>query len=302
VRPLTATGNADTVRFDLGTTNSRTINENGRPVVIFGLNSLSTTNTAGPIVTALNAIRPLRPNPNLTQIEELQAVGNSFYHGASFELTQRLSKRGTLRGSYTLSKLIDDGTLNTSSPLIVGDWRNERALSVLDARHRVAVSGYYLLPLKVNLSGTFVLSSARPFNLSVGAGGNDRNLDDVNTDRPNFSGQLGTIGWRRSNEQLRAELANAFSLPTIGSVGNLPRNAGRGPATHTLNLRLTREFKWAERRTAEFQIEAFNPFNATVLSFGSEFVNFTPTNLGSFLVPPRTIRPRTMRVGIRISF
>ncbi len=302
VRPLTATGNSDTVRFDLGVANSRTINENGRPVVIFGLNSLSTTNTAGPIVTALRALRSLRPNPDLTQVEELQAVGNSFYHGASFEITQRLSKRGTLRGSYTLSKLIDDGTLNTSSPLIVGDWRNERALSSLDARHRVALSGYYVLPLKVNLSGTLVLSSARPFNLSVGSSGNDRNLDDVNTDRPNFNGKLGTINWRDSGAEINAALANAFTLPTIGSVGNLPRNAGRGPATHSLNLRLTREFKLAERRTMEWQVEAFNPFNTTVFSFGSEFVNFVPTNLGSFLVPPRTIRPRTMRVGVRFSF
>ena len=139
-------------------------------------------------------------------------------------------------------------------------------MSALDARHRVALSGYYLLPFKVNLSGTLVLSSARPFNISVGSGGNDRNLDDVNTDRPNFSGKLGTIDWRHSDEALRAELANAFSLPTIGTVGNLPRNAGRGPATHSLNLRLTREFKFAERRRAEFQIEAFNPREHSVFS------------------------------------
>jgi hypothetical protein len=305
VRPLTATGNADTVRFDLGTINNRTITENGRPVVIFGLNTTSTSNAVGPLVTALRAIRTLRPNPDLTQVEELQAVGNSYYHGVSFELTQRLSKRGTLRGSYTLSKLIDDGTLNTSSPLIVSDWRNERALSSLDARHRVALSGYYQLLLKVNLSGTLVLSSARPFNISVGASGNDRNLDDVNTDRPNFNGKLGTPGaidWRRNDAALSATLANAFSLPVIGSVGNLPRNAGRGPATHSLNLRLSRAFKFAESRTADFQIEAFNPLNATVYSFGSEFVNYVPTSLGNFLVPPRTIRPRTMRLGVRFSF
>ena len=71
---------------------------------------------------------------------------------------------------------------------------------------------------------------------------------------------------------------------------------------YTLNLRLAREFAFGERSRAELQVEAFNPFNATVFSFGSEFINFGATALGDFLTPRRTVKPRTMRVGLVFDF
>jgi hypothetical protein len=53
--------------------------------------------------------------------------------------------------------------------------------------------------------------------------------------------------------------------------------------------------------------------NATVFSFGSEFIDFNafgPTSspatrqafIDSFLVPTRTMRPREIRIGIRMDF
>ena len=271
--------------------------------MVIGLNNPSTANNSIGRAGALAALRSLRPNPAVTQIEELQSRGNSYYHGVSFEAQRRLNERGFMRASYTLSRLIDDGVVNTSSPLVVGDFRRERALSLQDARHRVAISGYFLFPdwlARLSLSGAFNYSSSSPF--SVGVRGNDRNLDDVNNDRPNFAGDLDRIVWRRPGESLDPTLAAGFSLPTIGTAGNLPRNAGRGPGAYTLNLRLAREFKFGESRKAEIQIEAFNPFNATVFSFGSEFIDFGATGLGDFLTPRRTVKPRTMRLGLRFDF
>ena len=302
-RPITNTGNADFVRFDLSQVSSRTIRESNKTIVLFGLNNQSTSNQTSGINAALAVVRPFRPNPDITQVEELQSRGNSFYHGVSFEVQSRLRKNGFVRASYTLSKLIDDGVVNTSSPLVVGDFRNERALSLLDVRHRVAISGSYLFPAllgRISLSGTFGFASSRPFNLGIN--GNDRNLDDVDNDRPNFNGDLSTIKWRRPSEPIDQKLLEAFSLPAYGRTGNLPRNAGRGPNSYLLNLRLSREFRIDERRKLQFQIEAFNPLNSTVLSFGAEFVDFNPSSLSNFLVPRRAVKPRTLRVGVRVDF
>jgi hypothetical protein len=302
-RPITATGNADVARFSLSQTPSQTITQGGGRIVVIGLNNLSTANNAIGRAGALAALRNLRPDPSVTQIEELQSRGNSYYHGVSFDAQRRLTERGFLRASYTLSKLIDDGVVNTSSPLVVGDFRRERALSLRDARHRAAISGNYLFPAwfgRLNLSGALNYSSSSPFNISVS--GNDRNLDDVNNDRPNFTGDLDRIVWHRPGEPLDPSLAGAFSLPTIGSSGNLPRNAGRGPARYTLNLRLAREFAIGDRSKTELQVEAFNPFNATVFSFGSEFIDFGAAELGDFLSPRRTVKPRTLRVGLKFDF
>ena len=270
---------------------------------MIGLNNPSDANNSIGRAGALAALRNLRPDPSVTQVEELQSRGNSYYHGLSFEAQRRLTDRGFLRASYTLSKLIDDGVVNTSSPLVVGDFRRERALSLQDARHRVAISGNYAFPAwfaRLNLSGTFNYSSSSPFN--IGVSGADRNLDDVNNDRPNFTGDLDRIVWRRPGERLDPALASAFSLTTIGSAGNLPRNAGRGPSAYTLNLRLARQFAFGERSRAELQIEAFNPFNSTVFSFGSEFIDFGAAGLGDFLTPRRTIKPRTLRLGLKFDF
>ncbi|HKC85483.1 MAG TPA: TonB-dependent receptor [Blastocatellia bacterium] len=303
-RPIvTARTAPDIARFERSQTPSRTITQGSGKIVVIGLDNPSTSNLSIGHTAALAALRNLRPDPSVTQVEELQSRGNSYYHGVSFEAHRRLTERGFLRASYTLSKLIDDGVVNTSSPLVVGDFRRERALSLQDARHRVAISGNYLFPAwfgRLNLSGTLNYRSSSPFNISVG--GNDRNLDDVNNDRPNGAGDLNRIVWRRPGEPLDPGLAAAFSLPTIGSSGNLPRNAGRGPSVYTLNLRLAREFAFGERTRAELQVEAFNPFNATVFSFGSEFINFAATGLGDFLTPRRTVKPRTMRVGLVFDF
>src|SRR6185312_8059407 len=104
-----------------------------------------------------------------------------------------------------------------------------------------------------------------------------------------------------------------FSLPTIGQTGNLPRNSGSGPGQFIFDLNLTREFKLGERMKLRPQIEFDNILNKTVFSFGSEFINFssfastaTPEQrqafLDSFLVTTRTLRPRQIRLGIRLDF
>ena len=303
LRPIASSGNADTVRFDMSTQSSRTVKENGKNIVIFGLNNQSTSNSTSGLKAALAAIRDLRPDPALTQIEELQSRGNSFYHGLSFELQGRLFAGGTLRASYTLSRLIDDGVVNTSSPLVVGDFKRERAPSLLDARHRISLSGNYRMTQWLGalaVSGILTVTSSRPFN--IGANGNDRNLDDVDNDRPEFNGLINAIAWRKPGQPLPQSLAESFSLPAIGYTGNLRRNAGRGPSQYSLNLRLSRKFSLNEHHGMEFLIEAFNPFNSTLFNFGAEFVNFNPTSLGNFLVPQRTIKPRTLRIGARIDF
>ena len=97
-------------------------------------------------------------------------------------------------------------------------------------------------------------------------------------------------------------VARGFSLPLIGETGNLARNAGRGPWQHSLNLRLSRVFQVHEGVRFTPQLEVFNPLNTPVFSFGAEFVDFTPTGASDFLVPTRTLKPRMLRIGVRIEF
>jgi hypothetical protein len=213
-----------------------------------------------------------------------------------------------------LSRLIDDGVVNTSSALRVGDFRAERARSLLDRRHRFVLSATLDAPRalgRFRLASVLRLASGAPFNLSLG--GVDRNLDDVSNDRPSFTGDLRQIRWRRPGAPLDPRLLEAFQLPFIGRTGDLPRNAGMGPALFAFDLNLEREFRAGGRARLRPTIEVDNLLNKTVYTFGAEFINFnalrpdaTPEQrrafADTFLVPTRTLRPRSLRVGLRVDF
>lgn len=322
-RPLyDASSAGELVRFALASSDSSNPNAIGRitefgvPISLFNLNSLSSTTA---IDVALAALNDLRPDPTRAEVEQLSAIGNSFYQSLTLELRKRFhsSARGfgfSFRAAYTLSHLIDDGIVNTSDALVAGDFRRERARSLLDRRHRFVLSGTLDAPRSLGhfrLSPILRIASSAPFNISTG--GTDRNLDDVSNDRPIFTGDLKLLRARRPGEPLDSRLLDAFKLPTIGSTGNLPRNAGTGPRLFVFDLNLTREFRLSDHMRLRPLIEIDNVLNKTVFSFGTEFIDFkalsataTPEQrqafADSFLVTTRTLRPRMMRVGIRFDF
>lgn len=322
-RPLYSAANAgELVRFAFAGANGEFANtvarviEFGVPVSVVNLNS---TTSSTSVDVALAALNSLRPDPTRSEVEQLVSAGNSFYRGMTLELRKRTVAKGgrfdfSFRAGYTLSSLIDDGVVNTSDALRPGNFRAERARSLLDRRHRLVVSSVFDTPTflgSLQLSSIFRLTSGAPFNISIG--GTDRNLDDVGNDRPNFSGDTRLLRWRAPGQRLDLALINQFSLPPIGQSGNLPRNSGRGPGLFAFDLTVSREFHLAERVSLRPVIEFDNVLNKRVFSFGSEFINFSalsPTAsqeqrqafVDSFLVASRTMRPRQLRVGLRLDF
>jgi hypothetical protein len=290
--------------------------EFGVPVSVFNLNTFS---SGSALEAALGALNDLRPDPARGQIEQLASIGNSFYHGLTVEARRRFAAREggfnlSMRAAYTLSRLIDDGVVNTSSALVSGDFRGERAPSLLDRRHRFVLSGTLSAPREfggLRFAAILRAATGAPFNVSLG--GVDRNLDDVGNDRPVFDGNPRLIRSRRPGEALNPALAAAFSLPVIGRTGNLPRNAGRGPALFGFDINVTREFRLSQRLRLRPNIEIDNLLNKTVYTFGAEFINFNGLRpaataeqrrafLDSFLVPTHTLRPRRVRLGLRLDF
>jgi hypothetical protein len=317
-RPLYNAANAgELVRFVYSSANLTNQNavdrvvEFGVPVSIVNLNS-PTSATA--IEVALAALANLRPDPGRAEVEQLISAGNSFYRGVTVELRKSFAGGVSFRAGYTLSSLIDDGVVNTSDALVPGDFHAERARSLLDRRHRFVFSGIFELPNflgSIQLAPVWRVASGAPFNISIG--GVDRSLDDVGNDRPNFNGDRRLLHWRGPGQVFDSSVVASFSLPPIGQTGNLPRNAGTGPGLFVFDLNVTREFQIGERVRIRPLIEFDNVLNKTVFSFGAEFVNFnalSPTSsneqrqafLESFLLATRTMRPRQIRLGIRIEF
>ncbi len=322
LRPLYNVSTAgELVRFVLKPTDPANPNavvrvmEFGVPISLINLNSFTSTTS---VEVALAALNGLRPDPTRGEVEQLIAVGDSFYKGLTLEVRKRFTQAKTFglsfRAGYTYSHLTDDGIVNTSDALIPGDFIGERSRSLLDRRHRFVFSGTFDTPKllgQVRFSPVLRLASGAPFNISLG--GADRNLDDVGNDRPIFNGNTKRLHWRSPGAPIDPSILGAFTLPAIGQTGNLSRNAGEGPGQFFLDLNVTREFRLSKTLRLRPTIEFDNVLNKTVFSFGSEFINFsslaptaTPEQrqafLDSFLVTTRTLRPRQVRVGVRLDF
>jgi hypothetical protein len=322
VRPIYNVSTAgDLVRFVFNPTDPANPNaivrvtEFGVPISLINLNSFTSTTA---VEVALAALNNLRPDPTRTDIQQLVSAGNSFYHGLIFELRKRFKQTKnfgfSFRSAYTFSHLTDDGVVNTSDALVAGNFFGERALSLLDRRHRFVFSGTFDTPSylgKLRFAPILRLASGAPFNISIG--GADRNLDDAGNDRPVFTGNTSLLHWRSPGDPIDPSILSLFALPTIGQTGNLPRNAGHGPGQFFLDLNVTREFRLSEKLRLRPTVEFDNVLNKTVFSFGSEFIDFnefaptaTPEQrrafLDSFLVTTRTLRPRQVRLGVRFDF
>lgn len=138
------------------------------------------------------------------------------------------------RASYTFSKAIDDvGQFFFSSPQNNFNIAADRARSDNDQRHRLVASGTVSAPASrgnsiwSRLRNGFLLSSilsynsALPFNVQTGS---DNNGDTNTNDRPAGPG----------------------------------RHTGRGFAALSLDVRLSRSFRFGERIRLEGLAEAFN--------------------------------------------
>ncbi|MCB1023063.1 MAG: TonB-dependent receptor, partial [Acidobacteria bacterium] len=288
------------------------------PLCIVNLNTLNgSTSTLEPIGIARRTLlatigRPISSGID-DQIEEVGAMGRSAYEGFSIELRRRFKGLGygfssSMRFSYVLSRTRDDGLSDTSSAQIAGDFSREFSPSGLDRRHRIRLSGTIEMPGwlgKFRVSPILRVESGTPFNISIG--GDDRNLDDVSNDRPNFSGDLSEIVWHHPDDPFPQTLFEKFSLAPIGSrSGNLPRNAGKGPGLFDLDLNVSRSFRFGEHFRVKPQITFSNILNATVFNFGSNYIGLdnagTPEFERGFLTPSRTLSQRKIQLGVRIGF
>ena len=272
--------------------------------------------TGGPIGIALAAVKQFRPNRDLEETSIIGSNGNAFYNGLVIELRSINRQIGhgfgsSFRLNYTLSKTMDDGLNNTSNAEINGDFAREWARTLQDRRHRIAFSGTFDMPWwlgKLRLSPLFRWGSSAPFN--IGNGGSDRNLDDLSTDRINFTGDVSSLKWRRPGSMLPSDAyIGQFSLATIGARGgDLPRNSGRGPSFYTFDLSVTREWKFSETIKLRPVVQFDNILNAAVFNYGAGFIDFNgltvsnPAAKANFLVPTRTFRQRQIRLGIRFDF
>lgn len=225
--------------------------------------------------------------PLIFQDNVYESTGPAVYHAFVAELQRRFSDHVSFTMNYTFSKAIDEVT-DFNADFQANDQTNlraERSLSAFDQRHKFVAYGTFETGAGAQVPRVLSdivftpivrANSARPFNLLTGF---DLNQDrHSTTDRPAFAG----------------------------------RNTGIGPNFWTIDVRLNKRVKFAEKGQLEFIAEAFNLLNR--LNYRS--VNNVVGNMPSpFNVKGREDRgpsdplgftaaeaPRRLQFGIRLTF
>jgi hypothetical protein len=219
-----------------------------------------------------------RPDPNVGNVGRFESSGDSYYDALVVSFRKQAARWAGVRVSYTFSKSIDNaGNFFFSTPQNNFDLRDERGPSDNDQRHRLTVSGSFEVPGKVQpdnwrraLRGfqfnyIFSYASPLPFNILTG---NDRNFDTNFNDRPAGTG----------------------------------RNSGRGFNFASLDLRLSRKFRFDERFELETIAEGFNVLNHANLQLPNNTFGTAQTPLATFGRPTAAGDPRQIQFGLRLSF
>lgn len=228
-----------------------------------------------------------KANPAVANTTSWISRGISNYNGLVVDVRRNLSHGLQIRGNYTFSKNLDNGSAwNTSvsanTPAFVSypaDPAIDYGPSASDIRHLVAINGTYDLPFGQGhviganfggltnravsgwtLSSILALQSGFPFSPQLGynptGSGDTRNpvRPDIN---PGFHGNL----YPRTPQQYFNPAA--FLAPAYGTVGNLGRDTLVGPGMGNADLSLLKSTQVTERIRTQFRAEFFNVLNHT---------------------------------------
>ena len=256
----------------------------------------------------------LRPFPQFASIGIVNVAGaSSIYHSWQNTLTKRFTRGLTFEGSYTWSKVIEDGLSHQNSY----DIRASRSITDLDITHRLVLSYIYELPfgrgrrfgssmsrLTDTLLGGWQVNGFTNFQsgapISISAS-NTAGLFGSQT-RPNNNGTSGRLTGK-VDERLNAYFNRAvFSQPAAFTFGNLGIRQPdiRTDGVRNFDLSLFKDFKLIEREGGplrlQFRSEFLNAFNTP--RFGGPNTTVTSSSFG--VITSQANAPRQIQFGLKL--
>lgn len=268
-------------------------------------------------------------NPNLANSTSWVSQGVGLYNALQMDLRRTFANSFQVRGNYTWSKNLDDGSAwNTSvsgnTPAYVEfplnpklDW----GPSATDVRQQASVDGSWELPFGPNhrwlshpagvtryaaagwtLSGIVNAQTGFPFSPQLGYNptGNGDTRNPVRPDwNPAFHGRLYL---KTATEYFNP---NAFAPPTAGTFGNVRRDSLQGPGLSEVDFSALKDTAIREGVRLQLRAEFFNLLNHTNLLTPNEVV-YTSATSGisptAGVVTATSATSRQIQFGARVVF
>ena len=224
-------------------------------------------------------------NPALANTTSWVSQGISNYNALEVDASHKLTKGLQLRGVYTWSRNLDDGSawntsVSSNTPAYVSYPVNpvvDYGLAATNISHSGAINGTWELPLGTGhawlangprierqavsgwaLSGIASLQSGFPFSPQLGYNPTG-NGDSRNPARPQLNTAFGGTLYPRTPTQWFNP--QSFAAPYPGTFGNASRDSLTGPGLADVDVSLARTTSIHERVRTQFRVEYFNVLN-----------------------------------------
>ncbi len=252
-------------------------------------------------------------NASFDGITYQKTIGFSNYN--SLEATVRhTSATMEVMAAYTYGKSLDDSS-SLSEPVYPMGAAMSKAISAFDLRHNFVASYRYTLPFERltgkqnrltagwSITGITRFSTGLPVTLynntdSSLLGSMPNGINNNGVDTPHFT--PGNLALNRNPRGLSADGTPAaafntalFSIPALGTLGNVPRRFFYGPGLNNFDMSLQKEVALREGKMLQFRVEGFNVFNHAQF-FGAAAVNGNISSAGFGQIvnamPPRQVQ------------
>src|SRR6185312_3003577 len=200
------------------------------------LHLLRARNINAPLPGTYDPLVPLsgvRPFGNGRNIFEYESSGRFNQNQFIVNMTHRFNRTASINAFYVFAKANNDTDGSNTNPANPYDLTGEYGRSSQDVRHRFVVNGSFRAPWGISLNPFVVVSSGRPFNITLGR--TDLNGDTLFTERPRFATDL-------TKPTVVITRWGAFDLAPNGAGQIIPRNCGEGPGSLSTNLRISKTF------------------------------------------------------------
>ncbi len=268
-------------------------------------------------------------NPALANSTSWVSQGVGSYHSLVLDVRRSFANGLQVRGNYTFSKNLDDGSAwNTSvsgnTPAYLEfplDPKLDWGPAATDVRNAASFNGSYDLPFgpkrrflnhapaPVNVvaegwtvSAIVNAQSGFPFSPQLGYNPTG-NGDTRNPVRPNWNPDFNGKLYPRTPQQYFNP--NAFLPPATGTYGNVSRDALTGPGLTEFDFSAKRHAQLTERLGLEFRAEFFNILNHTNFLTPNEVV-YTSATSGisptAGVVTATSTTSRQIQFGAKLQF
>ena len=262
-------------------------------------------------------------NPALANTTHWFSWGVSNYNGLQLDIVHRLSHGLQVRGAYTYSKSLDEGSSlanaisGTTNAFTMNPHQAhwDYGLSSFDVRHTASINATYDLPFakfrsrvitqalsRWQASAIVTAQTGMPFSPQLGFNPTNDG-DSRNPIRPSWNPAFsGNVITGNPNQYYDP---NAFTAPLSGTYGNVGRDVLEGPGLVDLDFSLAKRIPLTERIQLQFRSEFFNILNHTNFNSPNPIV-FTAATGGpsptAGLITGTTTTSRQIQFGLKLQW